>query len=516
MNEESTIMEKLDYLEGTKTSIKNAIISKGQEVDDNDTFRSYAQKIANIETGTDTSDATAVADDIVKGKTAYGATGKITGIIKEYNENTESYVTACNNTTTSNPEEQIYCNNTLDSNCTQIVLNNGAVIPINSLPVDVTGKNIAIWHVVSKAATTESFYTHTYLLGIASDLTDVFWIDSVNFHMYCANADKTAAVTATYYKMTKQDSNPDYIALDSSFNVEGPNSSNYMNRYDVALEGVYSTTNLYGGTKLSQATFLRNKGASIDYMYYQKVNTGQYVSPAVIKRHADVVTLFNNTKLATTVGLTANKIAEGEKILGITGTYAGTDTSDATATAERIEEGYTAYVDGEKITGTLKPLQQYNFGDASYPAEKVAGANKIRVKCGLNTNGLLLRDDMDNNIWVSIIQSYSGIANAIGLQASQIAKGSTVLGIEGTHEGGEDLTEELTAQQAKIEELEALLQNKCDFQFKIYDTVAHMEEAEAQEGDKAVVYTETSNTYNFEGFYRYNGTDWIKLSADIS
>ena len=43
-----TIADKLNYLNTTKTNIKNAIIAKGVAVSDNDTFRSYATKISDI------------------------------------------------------------------------------------------------------------------------------------------------------------------------------------------------------------------------------------------------------------------------------------------------------------------------------------------------------------------------------------------------------------------------------------------------------------------------------------
>ena len=49
----STIKQKLDYLEQTKELIRQAIIDKGVLVTEDATFRSYVEKIGNIETGGD-------------------------------------------------------------------------------------------------------------------------------------------------------------------------------------------------------------------------------------------------------------------------------------------------------------------------------------------------------------------------------------------------------------------------------------------------------------------------------
>lgn len=56
----------------------------------------------------------------------------------------------------------------------------------------------------------------------------------------------------------------------------------------------------------------------------------------------------------------AENIREGTSILGVAGSYAGIDTSDATATTGDLLKDKTAYANGEKITGTIE------YYDGSY------------------------------------------------------------------------------------------------------------------------------------------------------
>lgn len=134
-----------------------------------------------------------------------------------------------------------------------------------------------------------------------------------------------------------------------------------------------------------------------------------------------------NTKLLP------ENLKSGVTVLGITGTLeqsGGIDTSDATAVAEDIISGKTAYVNGEKINGAIVEITEGNNAGFQY--------NNL-VNIGPD-NGLYVTaihpDDTSfairKNAEVSTYIPYANVANVIGLTSDKLAIGNTILGIDGT------------------------------------------------------------------------------------
>lgn len=169
----------------------------------------------------------------------------------------------------------------------------------------------------------------------------------------------------------------------------------------------------------------------------------------------------------------AGNIKQGVTILGVVGNLSdtGIDTSDATANASRILNGYTAYINAEKVTGNMPnrgswsvtPRTYSQSGSAGYYSGISIGAvtssidSNIKaenIKQGvsiLGVAGTLISQDIDkitetitprassdivrNNIFYNKLTVAKVTSNVDdNIQPRNILKGITILGVEGALE----------------------------------------------------------------------------------
>lgn len=225
---------------------------------------------------------------------------------------------------------------------------------------------------------------------------------------------------------------------------------------DIALDktAYVNGEKITGTLRETSSVFFRAESVTLDdeHNIVKSQGPNNYSGESVIMSNgATGWTEIPYQTLADTIGVTAEKIAQGNTILGIEGTAStgGLDTSDATALTSDICMGKTAYVNGQKITGDIQEIvaeqgiQLVSDGTlGTYPDE-----NQVSFITNMSSN-MLFRE----NSIVEIKKNNSELANQIGLTPDIIKKGVTILGITGTYEAEVEAQEQIATLTNTIDE----------------------------------------------------------------
>ena len=373
-------------------------------------------KIGNV-TGTFTRDATVKAGDMLEGKTGYAQGEKVTGTIKS--KDTQTYIPG----TAAQAIPQGY------------YLNGVQIIQGDE---DLTPENIR--------ANVDIFNTHGTFTKDAT-ATDADILQGMTAY---ANGEKVTGTIArnaggTFTPTTvEQSAGVEHkymegdikIAGDSNlvagnikkgvsiFGVTGALDSSGIDTSDATATAgdILSGKTAYAkGSKITGDIEIKEgqrftptkDGTTLPAGYYSgetgKENAikgdNNFVA-ANIKKGVAIWNVTGTYEGETPEGLTPENIKAGVEIAGVTGTF----TSDATAAAGEILTGKTAYVNGNKVTGTIasKGAQTYTPGTSN---QTIA-------------NGQYLIGD----------QTIKGDANLV---AENIKQGVSIFGVTGTASGGQ-------------------------------------------------------------------------------
>ena len=460
-----TIQDQLTLLEDNKLKIKQAIIDKGQVITDEDPLSLYSAKILDIKTGYDTSDATATSNDIVEGKIAYIKTGKTKGLIVNQESYTDSTICSVYATDTTlsfrNSQNVPVClqpnagftaenstivnairlsSDVIKEGVTVLGLQGTLKIGVDTTDATATTNDIALNKIAyvkgEKLVGTIPTYDNTSIL-----IPDTITRSKSAINMSAPITTKQILDTTSIITTQIQDSE-----IVSAINLK---SDQIVYGYSVlgvvgSTEAIPSGTSQYKTGSSGPSYSISSTDISITPSLTKLKATT--LSNALIYKGVPITSSISNTDLRSAIGLTPELLKKDETILGITGTYigeTGTGTEDATATAEDIIKGKTAYVNKLKIEGLMDVI---NSSTLSYESSLTTQYNSTYKKFTIISpsindkyrNGIALRSSSK----ISFTINESAIANAIGLTSDMIAEGITVLGITGTHTGTGMLTEQ--------------------------------------------------------------------------
>ena len=360
--------------------------------------------------GVDSSDATALATDIMKGKTAYVNNEKVTGTLEALIGKSFKAKSVTKGIGDTSPD--------------------GSTVTYSNIDVTFTNDLTASQVINSTTKTIEASINYSDI-ATAIDLKagDIVTGKTV---LGIAGAGGAAGGIDT----TDANATADNIESGKTAYVNGAK--------------ITGTLSLLSG-KVASDTTTATINTAKDGLTIELGKTTKSILAANSALKSDISFTDINTALtAGGIGVNATDIAQGKTILGVAGTF----TSDANAIAGNLVKDKTAYVNGVKVTGTM---------------EEVTGTTgKLINKTTTETDKLVFTPQ--NNGYIETSSELhilnTDLVTTLGLTANKIAKGTTILGIEGTFEATTEKEDKITELQAEVTRLQAIIDGYEDLNEK--------------------------------------------------
>ena len=529
----ATIRQQLDYLEETKQLIKEAIIEKGQEISSIDTFRSYVDKIYSISNGghvyyipelqhdlsddyieqvvtldilktdikvsleagdiilgtwsdssfynnltinrfislqdssnplyysitfvylgllegiVNTEDANATASNIENGKSAYVDGQKIIGnlqTIEPYNnrEVTSIYVNETNTLVENTMGYPI-----LMKPNSRLLLDNSIVVNATHLTSSVLKEGVTLFGVTGtlhELDTSDANATAVDIIeGKTAYVNDIKITGTLTPYLGAILPSTSAILQSDGLLIKSNVNNKVYINTNTDISIKSSTSeiATAIGLTSDKLKQGVTLLGVTGSVEPIPANTTRVTTEGLGYSADSIIEDNNYLSvsksssnPVLVSSNVNYKYNVLKSAAASAIDLTADKIKEGETILGVTGTHSGGEiTQDATATSSDIILGQTAYARNLKLTGVL-PV--YNGNTTLTKDDIIYNNNSLNYYSNLfDSLGYVIRNGR-----VIMSATDNEIATAINLNSSMIAENVTVLGITGTYAGSGTISQE--------------------------------------------------------------------------
>lgn len=404
-----------------------------------------------------TSDATASAINIEAGKTAYINGSKVTGSLETAEPYNNKEVTSIyiNNTTTLVENTMGYP--ILMKQNSRLLLDNSIVVSALHLNASDIKEGVTLFGVTGtlhELDTSDANATTIDLIeGKTAYVNDVKIIGTLAPYLGAIQTSTSSTLQNDGLLVKTRFSNKLYVDTNVDISIKS-SLADTATAIGLTADKIKQGVTLLGITGSvepipANTTKVTTEGSG--YAADSITETSNYLTmtksdsnPVLISSNVNYKYNVSKSAAATAINLTADKIKEGETILGIQGTHSGSSsTQDATATASDIISGQTAYARSIKLIGTL-PV--YNGNTILTKDDVVYSNNGLSYYSDLfDSTGYVIKNGR-----IIMTASDNEIATAVNITSNMIATGTTLFGVQGSYVGNGVLS------QAEYDACEAL------------------------------------------------------------